>query len=107
MSTPGWHHYATDTAHGRSYWTVRDGVLEEQTLLLNPDAAADTTLRLSMLHTERCESMTRKDLDRDHIVTVPGDLFPALYRSEQSAYLSRNEPRVIGFCMACIVRADA
>jgi hypothetical protein len=105
-SVPAWHHAATDNARGRSHWAIRDGVADEQTLLLNPDAATDPELRVPMLHTVGCGSMTRKDLDRDRIVTVPGVLFPALYRSEQSAYLT-GAPRVVAFCVKCITRNDA
>lgn len=69
-----WHHAATDNAKGRSQWAIRDGVADERRLLLNPDAAADPLLRLPILHTPGCGSMTRKDLDRDRLVTDPSVL---------------------------------
>lgn len=100
-AAPGFHHAATDTAKGRASWNVRACVTEEETLLLNLDAAADRTLQLPMLHLQRCRSMTRKDLDRARVTPVSGVLFPALWRSEQAAYWT-GAPRVVGFCLVCI-----
>jgi len=102
MSTiPEWHHATTDTPRGRSYWTVREGVTTPDDLVAVVNRAHDD---VPLLPVPKCERPKRRPGEQGAggEVAVRGTVPLGAGRAPH-----RGTPRVLKFCMACIVRPDA